>query len=164
MRTCWTGLGGTERAEGARSAYTRGGAFDLDGRAESSQSDQGNPTVPAEHLTNHVVPDRMTSTSRASSPLTSFSASSSPSATTPKRARSASLSSSSPGPGDSDDDLSEGGRAHKKRSANAYGFDPATLPTTQCQWGACTLEFYELEPLIEHIHAGAPSSRGLGLG
>ncbi|KAK4702100.1 hypothetical protein P7C70_g4124, partial [Phenoliferia sp. Uapishka_3] len=110
-------------------------------------------------------------TSRDTSPLSSYS--SSPSANTPKRSRSLSLSSASPSPPPanaqalhhpdsydelemSDQDTSTPKLNSKKRGgagANKYGYDPAALPTTQCQWGNCMAEFYELEPLIEHIHA-----------
>ncbi|KAL8277584.1 hypothetical protein RQP46_010016 [Phenoliferia psychrophenolica] len=103
-------------------------------------------------------------TSRDTSPLSDFSSSPSshsPPPTNLKRARSASSSSSSPPPTvvaarhpDSYDELSDVDDADTPRATKrTYGFDPATLPTTRCQWGTCTAEFYELEPLIEHIHA-----------
>ncbi|SCZ97593.1 BZ3500_MvSof-1268-A1-R1_Chr4-3g07278 [Microbotryum saponariae] len=31
-------------------------------------------------------------------------------------------------------------------------YDPATLTIAQCQWNDCGRQFYELEPLIEHLH------------
>ncbi|KAM0755088.1 hypothetical protein T439DRAFT_322143 [Meredithblackwellia eburnea MCA 4105] len=36
--------------------------------------------------------------------------------------------------------------------SNNYGFDPTTLPVAHCQWGNCSAEFWEIEPLIEHVH------------
>ncbi|SCV69340.1 BQ2448_2360 [Microbotryum intermedium] len=31
-------------------------------------------------------------------------------------------------------------------------YDPTTLTIAQCQWNDCGRQFYELEPLIEHLH------------
>ena len=97
--------------------------------------------------------------SRASSPLSSFA--SSPSIHSPPRGRSPSISSSSAGSHpDSYDELagfSDGEPTSKKKSGGAGVYDPDALTTAQCQWGDCTAEFYELEPMIEHLHSGEPA-------
>ncbi|GAA5881476.1 hypothetical protein JCM1840_001102 [Sporobolomyces johnsonii] len=85
----------------------------------------------------------MAMTRSRSSSLSSVSAS--PSLHTPKRSRSASLASSAHS---SDDEL-----LSDSDIANNYGFDPSTLTTAKCEWGDCQEEFWELEPLVEHIHA-----------
>lgn len=102
--------------------------------------------------------------------------SSSPSLNTPRpqRSRSSSISSISAhgdiGPPAShvsfEDDLSDDldhispakkGKGRNKRGAAAVEdevFDPKMLSTAQCQWGDCREEFWELEPMMEHLHSG----------
>lgn len=102
--------------------------------------------------------------------------SSSPSINTPRpqRSRSSSISSLS-AHGDTgapashlsfEDDLSDDpdhispakkGKGRNKRNAAALEdevFDPKMLSTAQCQWGDCREEFWELEPMMEHLHSG----------
>ncbi|BGP50975.1 hypothetical protein JCM10450v2_006901 [Rhodotorula kratochvilovae] len=40
------------------------------------------------------------------------------------------------------------------RRAHKSGFDPAQLQPVRCEWGggACGAEFWEVEPLVEHVH------------
>jgi len=78
----------------------------------------------------------------------------SPSASTSKRSRVArnydsdsdSSSSSTSSGEDEDDELV---------SNSEYGFDPSATNIGKCEWGNhCGIEFWELEPLVEHIHTG----------
>ncbi|GAA5920805.1 hypothetical protein JCM3775_003959 [Rhodotorula graminis] len=40
------------------------------------------------------------------------------------------------------------------RRALKYGFDPRQLQPARCEWGngSCGMEFWEVEPLVEHVH------------
>ncbi|GAA5843448.1 hypothetical protein JCM3766R1_004331 [Sporobolomyces carnicolor] len=64
-----------------------------------------------------------------------------------RRSSSASSSQSSLGRVElDDDDDDDGGSA-------TYGFDPSQTQIGKCEWGNdCGVEFWELEPLVEHIH------------
>lgn len=122
-----------------------------------------------------------TTRSRSSS-LTPSNASSSPSAHTPHASRSRSSSLSSPAGslhGDlgastsrapshdyDDDDFSDeeisakkgkarGGKRGAKELGEDEVFDPKSLSLVRCQWGNCGEGFWELEPLMEHLHTGS---------
>ncbi|GAA6063058.1 hypothetical protein JCM10212_003003 [Sporobolomyces blumeae] len=67
-------------------------------------------------------------------------------------------------PGEEDDELlsdsefpqpttTAGGGAKGKKKEQKPSFDLATLVLGKCEWNACGEEFWELEPLVEHIHA-----------
>ncbi|KAI5478261.1 zinc finger, C2H2-type, Ino80 complex subunit Iec1 [Pseudohyphozyma bogoriensis] len=100
-----------------------------------------------QHLAMLQGMDAASTLSRSSSPLSSVG-SSSPAPNTPPlpRSRSSSLSSTS-----SLEQLTGG-------VGDKYGFDPASLQTTTCQWNDCGAEFWEVEPMIEHIHAQCDKS------
>ncbi|GAA5886553.1 hypothetical protein JCM6882_001685 [Rhodosporidiobolus microsporus] len=90
------------------------------------------------------------SRSRSSS-LSSLSSSSShphphsPSASSRRRPRSPSLS------GDTDSLLSDD---DPLTASNNYGFDARVMETIRCEWGgSCGCEFWEVEPLVEHVHS-----------
>ncbi|GAA5912107.1 C2H2-type zinc finger protein [Sporobolomyces salmoneus] len=89
------------------------------------------------------------STRALSQPSTSsFSPSLSPSPSKRSRRSSTASSSSSSFTGTrrDDDELSDG-------DATSYGFDPSSVQIGKCEWGNhCGVEFWELEPLAEHIH------------
>ncbi|GAA5837999.1 hypothetical protein JCM11251_006819 [Rhodosporidiobolus azoricus] len=62
-----------------------------------------------------------------------------------KRARSPSIS------GDTDDLLSDD---DPLTASNNYGFDARLMETIRCEWGgSCGAEFWEVEPLVEHVHS-----------
>lgn len=77
----------------------------------------------------------------ASSPISSLSPSPSPSSR--KRSRSPSRLSLSPFSGDELEGLDE---------LDPAALDPGALQTARCEWGGCGLEFWEVEPLVEHVH------------
>ncbi|GAA6044040.1 hypothetical protein JCM8097_001384 [Rhodosporidiobolus ruineniae] len=88
-------------------------------------------------------PTRSRSRSRSSS-LSSLSSSFSSSHPTTGRARSPSIS------GDTDDLMSDD---DPLTASNNYGFDARQMETVRCEWGgACGMEFWEVEPLVEHVH------------
>lgn len=80
----------------------------------------------------------------ASSPISSLSPSPSPSSR--KRSRSPSRLSLSPFSGDELEGLDE---------LDPAALDPGALQTARCEWGGCGLEFWEVEPLVEHVHNSA---------
>ncbi|GAA6052132.1 hypothetical protein JCM3770_001236 [Rhodotorula araucariae] len=63
-------------------------------------------------------------------------------------------SSSSATDSDNDDDDDHAGLDPWTRRAHKYGFDPAQLQPVRCEWGGghCGQEFWEVEPLVEHVH------------
>ncbi|GAA6021182.1 hypothetical protein JCM11491_001598 [Sporobolomyces phaffii] len=98
------------------------------------------------------VHTRSRSSSAASSSTSSLSPSPSPSAS--KRSRRDSRSSAA---ADSDldslDQPDDDELVSTSDLVTAYGFDPASVQIGKCEWGNhCGLEFWELEPLVEHIH------------
>lgn len=122
---------------------------------------------------------------RSTSASSDAGSSSSPSLTSPRprRNRTSSISSSSVygdlGPVASyagsqyGDDLSDDpdhispakkGKGRGKRNAAAAFedevFDPKMLSTSQCLWNDCGAQFWELEPMIEHLHSGKSACRG----
>ncbi|GAA5866252.1 hypothetical protein JCM8547_007217 [Rhodosporidiobolus lusitaniae] len=64
----------------------------------------------------------------------------------PTRARSPSTS------GDTDDLMSDD---DPLTASNNYGFDARVMETVTCEWGggSCGAEFWEVEPLVEHVHS-----------
>ncbi|GAA5994316.1 hypothetical protein JCM11641_001814 [Rhodosporidiobolus odoratus] len=87
-------------------------------------------------------PSLSASRSRSSS-LSSLSSSGS---TPSRRLRSPSIS------GDTDDVMSDDDTVGVH---NNWGFDVREFERTKCEWGggACPAEFWEVEPLVEHVHA-----------
>lgn len=85
----------------------------------------------------------------SSSPVSSLSPS--PSPTARKRSRSPSgLSLSSIT--FSDDELDPDAQ---DELALEYAAALDHLQTARCEWGGCGVEFWEIEPLVEHVHNGA---------
>ncbi|BGP10715.1 hypothetical protein JCM10049v2_006607 [Rhodotorula toruloides] len=94
---------------------------------------------------------RSRSRSRSSS-LSSLSAS--PSSSQKRRRRSPSISSSSSSlpEADSEEDELAAGAGRPRTRAEKYGFDPSQLTLARCEWGNCGMEFWELEPLVQHVN------------
>ncbi|GAA6021252.1 hypothetical protein JCM10207_002589 [Rhodosporidiobolus poonsookiae] len=88
-------------------------------------------------------PSHRPSHSRSSS-LSSISSSHSHPAPGQGRARSPSIS------GDTDDLMSDD---DPLTQGNNWGFDARTMERARCDWGDCGLEFWEIEPLVEHVHS-----------
>ncbi|GAA5944867.1 C2H2-type zinc finger protein [Sporobolomyces koalae] len=64
-----------------------------------------------------------------------------------------SLSSSSSRSG-SDSEEDDNGEFSLSELVTNYGFEPNSLQIGKCEWGDhCGLEFWELEPLVEHVHS-----------
>lgn len=108
-------------------------------------------TAFATSLAHSASPSLSRSRSHASpspSPSQSSSSSLSSAASSPRRARSPSLS------GDTDDLMSDDDTLGVH---NNWGFDSRGMETVRCEWGgegACGMEWWEVEPLVEHVHSG----------
>lgn len=87
----------------------------------------------------------------ASSPVSSLSPSPSPSR---KRSRSPSALSQN-SYAYSGDEFDANNHDQDELDGQYGGFEAGQLQTAKCEWGGCTLEFWEVEPLVEHVHNGA---------
>ncbi|GAA5883143.1 hypothetical protein JCM16303_006111 [Sporobolomyces ruberrimus] len=95
----------------------------------------------------HDLRTRTRSRSSSTSSLSS-SPSPSPSPSASKRSRQSSIASSSDSLAGDDDEL-----LSTSDLVTSYGFDPNSVQIGKCEWGNhCGVEFWELEPLVEHIH------------
>lgn len=93
------------------------------------------------------------SSALGSSPISSLSPSPSPTAAVGARKRSRSPSGVSLSSlGFSDDELDP---EAQDELALEYAAAMDNLQTARCEWGGCGVEFWEIEPLVEHVHNGA---------
>lgn len=152
-------------AEGGVKERRRRRVVDLTSRpllaSRSALLDENYRDVMSRHATVQVQQQQSSSSSSPSSlspsPSPSPSRHSRSHSKRSRRSSSASSSQSSLGRVElDDDDDDDGGSA-------TYGFDPSQTQIGKCEWGNdCGVEFWELEPLVEHIHQGrfGPSSEG----
>ncbi|GJN93025.1 hypothetical protein Rhopal_006070-T1 [Rhodotorula paludigena] len=134
------------------------------GLATRSRTRSASPASSLSALSPSPTPSRRASRARSGSAASSFMLSSSSD-------EDDAMDAGGDGAVDSDED--ELDPTPRRRGAAAagpktYGFDPRQLQLQRCEWGPCGAEFWEIEPLVEHVHnvhafppeAPAPKARG----